>query len=111
MQASKLAAARAEQGRECLTLQGGKPPAGQQVNPFVGASPHTPAHKPQLEPAMPHKGANQHPGASGDSGLKDGSAGRGVVVAVIPQSSIHTTTAVAIKKKSHGKAWARVEIA
>lgn len=50
-------------------------------------------------------------GASSNSGLKDGSAGRGVVVAVIPQSSIHTAAAVAIKKKSHGKAWARVEIA
>lgn len=92
-------------------MQGGKPPAGQQVNPFVGARPHTPAQKHHLEPTMPHKGADQHPGASSGSGLKDGSAGRGVVVAVIPQSSIHARAAVAIKKKSHGKAWARVEIA
>jgi len=92
-------------------LQGGKPPAGQQVNPFVGASPHTPAHKHQLEPAMPHKGADQHPGASSNSGLKDGSAGRGGAVAAIPQPTLYAVPAVAIKKKSHGKAWARFEIA
>lgn len=110
MQASKLAAVRAQ---ECLTLQGGKPPAGQQVPPFVGASPHTPAHKHQLEPAMPHKGADQHPGASGCCGLKDKrrSAGRGVAVAVIPPSFIDTSAAVGIKKKSHATAWERCEIA
>lgn len=100
-----------DKGQKCLTLQGGKPPAGQQMTPFVGARPHTPSQKHHLEPAMPHKGADQHPGASSVRGLKDGSAGRGVVVAVIPPSSIHAGAAVAIKKKSHGKAWAQVEIA
>ncbi|GJB12966.1 hypothetical protein KAM448_29200 [Aeromonas caviae] len=40
-------------------MQGGKPPAGQHDNPFVGARPHTPYPKPQLEPAMPHKGADK----------------------------------------------------
>lgn len=109
MQASKLAAARAR--ARMPDLAGRQAARRSDHNPFVGASPHTPSHKPQLEPAMPHKGADQHPGASSSGGLKDGSAGRGVVVAVIPQPSLNHTAAVAIKKKSHGTAWDQVEVA
>lgn len=100
-----------EQGQECLPLQGGKPPAGQHLNPFVGASPHTPSHKPKLEPAMPHKGADHPHGGVTPSWPQRRLSRDGVPVAVIPQPALHSSAAMAIKKKSHGMAWPRGEIA
>lgn len=86
-------------------LAGRKRPPVRTLTPSWGQAPTPQPANQNLNQPCPTRGPITFMGASSTSGLKDRSAGRGVVGAVIPQLSIHTAAAVAIKKKSHSMGW------
>jgi hypothetical protein len=109
MQASKLAAARTR--TRMPDLAGRKRPPVSRKTTSWGQAPTPQPQNHSLNLSCPTRGPITFMGASSDSGLKDRSAGRGVVVAVKPQSSINAVVAVSLKKKSHGMTWLSAMIA